>query len=274
MPELPEVENVARILRPEVVGRRVVEARVLWPRSVARPSPEAFCQGLAGREFTSVGRRGKVLTLGLAGGWWLLVHLRMSGRLLLARPAEPAQVHLRVALGLDDGRQLRFVDPRKFGRLWLVQDPAEVLGSLGPEPLDAAFVPEALQMRLRSRRRARIKSLLLDQRFLAGVGNIYADEALFLAGVHPCRPAGSLTGEEVERLHRALREVLAAAISDGGTTLSAYRRPDGSPGEHQELLQVFRRAGEPCPQCGTPVVRAVVGGRGTYFCPRCQPPSE
>jgi formamidopyrimidine-DNA glycosylase len=270
MPELPEVENVARMLRPEVVGRRVVEAQVLWPRSVARPTPEAFCRDLVGREITSLGRRGKVLTLGLSDGWWLLVHLRMSGRLLLGRPEEPAPVHLRAVLRLDDGRDLRFVDPRKFGRLWLVQDPAEVLGSLGPEPLDPTFTVEAFQARLAGRR-VRIKPLLLDQRFLAGVGNIYADEALFLAGIHPCRPAGSLTEGEVERLHGALQEVLAAAIANGGTTLSAYRRPDGSPGEHQALLRVFRRAGEPCPRCGTPVVRAVVGGRGTYFCPRCQP---
>lgn len=269
MPELPEVENVARMLKPEVVGRRIVEAQVLWPRTVARPAPEAFCQGVVGREVTSVGRRGKVLTLGLSGGGWLLVHLRMSGRLLLERPEGPAPAHLRVALRLHDGWELRFVDPRKFGRLWLVEDPAEVLGSLGPEPLDAAFSLEAFRARLAGRR-ARIKPLLLDQQFLAGVGNIYADEALFLARVHPCRAAGSLTEAEVERLYGALREVLAAAILDGGTTLSAYRRPDGSPGEHQALLQVFRRAGEPCPRCGTPVARVVVGGRGTYFCPRCQ----
>ncbi len=270
MPELPEVENVARMLQPEVVGRRVEQTRVLWPRSVAHPSPEDFCQGVGEREFTSVGRRGKVLILGLSGGRWLLVHLRMSGRLLLAAREEPDPVHLRAAFRLDDGRELRFVDPRKFGRLWLVEDPAEVLGDLGPEPLDATFPVEAFQARLQSRRRARIKPLLLDQRFLAGVGNIYADEALFLAGIHPCRAAGSLTGEEVARLHRALQEVLRAAIVDGGTTLSAYRRPDGSPGEHQGFLLVFRRAGEPCPRCGTPVVRAVVGGRGTYFCPCCQ----
>ncbi|MGC8838296.1 MAG: bifunctional DNA-formamidopyrimidine glycosylase/DNA-(apurinic or apyrimidinic site) lyase [Anaerolineae bacterium] len=269
MPELPEVENVARMLRPAVVGRQVVEARVLWPRSIARPTPEAFCQEVVGREVLSVARRGKVLTLGLTGGRWLLVHLRMSGRLLLERVGEPAPVHLRVALGLDDDRELRFVDPRKFGRLWLVGDPEEVLGGLGPEPLDVAFTVEALRARLAGRQ-ARIKPLLLDQRFLAGIGNIYADEALFLAGVHPCRPAASLTEEEVGRLHMALREVLEAAILDGGTTLSAYRRPDGSPGEHQALLRVFRRAGEPCPRCGTPVVRARVGGRGTYFCPRCQ----
>lgn len=270
MPELPEVENVARALGPELVGRTVLAAQVLWPRSIACPEPVTFAQEVAGRQFVLAGRRGKFLLLGLLGGWSLLVHLRMSGRLALAHPEAPVSPHLRVRMGLDDGRELRFVDPRKFGRLWLLRDPGQVLGDLGPEPLDEAFTAEAFHARLAGRR-ARIKSLLLDQRFLAGVGNIYADEALYLAGVHPLRRACGLSLEEAQRLHRSLRAVLREAIGHGGTTLAAYRQPDGSPGEHQHFLWVFRRAEEPCPRCGTQVVRTVVGGRGTYFCPQCQP---
>lgn len=270
MPELPEVESVARTLGPELVERTVVAAQVLWPRCIACPAPATFAEEIVGRAFALAGRRGKFLLFGLSGGWSLLVHLRMSGRLTLARPDEPSSPHLRVRLGLDDGRELRFVDPRKFGRMWLLRDPAQVLRDLGPEPLDEAFTAEVFHARLAGRR-ARIKPLLLNQRFLAGVGNIYADEALYLAGVHPLRRACELSLEEAQRLHRSLRVVLREAIGHGGTTLAAYRQPDGSPGGHQDFLRVFRRAEELCPRCGARVVRTVVGGRGTYFCPRCQP---
>jgi len=270
VPELPEVENIVRSLRPELVGRQITGFRLLWERTVAAPSPEAFQQMLVGQEVRSVRRRGKFLVFDLSGGQSLLVHLRMTGQLGLCRPGEPASRHVRAAFDLDDGRELRFVDQRKFGRLWLVDDSETVLGKLGPEPLADDFTPAAFRERLAGRR-ARIKALLLDQRFLAGVGNIYADEALYVARVHPCRPASDLAEEEAERLFQAMRQVLRDGIAHGGTTLDSYRRPDGSEGDHQNFLQVFRRAGEACPRCGTPAVRLVVGGRSTFFCPLCQP---
>jgi len=270
MPELPEVETIVRRLRREIVGRRIVGFHLFWERTVAAPLPEAFQQMVVGQEVCSVRRRGKFLVFDLSGGQSLLVHLRMTGQLGLCRPEEPASRHVRAAFDLDDGRGLRFSDARKFGRIWLVDDAETVLGNLGPEPLADDFTSAAFRERLAGRR-ARIKALLLDQRFLAGIGNIYADETLYVAQIHPCRPANDLAEEEAERLYQAMRQVLRAGIAHGGTTLDSYRRPDGSEGDHQNFLQVFRRAGEACPRCGAPVVRTVVGGRSTFFCPQCQP---
>lgn len=269
MPELPEVETTANALRPDLLGRCVTEVRILWEGAIAVPSPAEFVRRLRGRRILEVGRRGKYILFSLEGGESLIVHLRMTGHLGIVPAAEPVSRHARLILALDNGRELRFRDTRKFGRAYLVADPEEVLGPLGPEPLSDGFTPEALAARL-GRRAAPIKSLLLDQRVLAGIGNIYADEALFYAGVHPQRPGKSLTPPEVGRLHGAIRHVLAEAIADGGTSLDAYRRPDGSRGEHAARLAVFRKAGLPCPRCQTPIARIVLGGRSTHFCPRCQ----
>jgi formamidopyrimidine-DNA glycosylase len=275
MPELPEVETVARGLRTSLVGRTIVGVEVRWPRSVVPPDPAAFAQRLTDRTIAGVGRRGKWVVIALNGGDKLLVHLRMSGRLVLEPEACLDDRHLRVSLFLDDGQRLRFSDPRKFGRMVLTPDPQEVLGDLGPEPLGDDLTPERLGEML-ARRRGRIKPLLLNQRFIAGLGNIYADEALWRAGVHPLRQAGTLNPAEVRRLHRAIRSVLQAAIASGGTTLPdrTYQQADGRAGEFAGRLAVYGRAGQPCSRCGATVERIRVGQRGTHFCPRCQPLPE
>jgi formamidopyrimidine-DNA glycosylase len=248
---------------------------VRWPRSVVPPDPAAFSHRLTDQTVTDVGRRGKWVVVALNGGDALLVHLRMSGRLVLESAACLDDRHLRVLLFLDDGRRLRFSDQRKFGRLVLTADPQEVLGDLGPEPLGDDLTPERLGEML-ARRRGRIKPLLLNQRFLAGLGNIYVDEALWWAGVHPLRRADTLTPTEVLLLHRAIRSVLQAAIASGGTTLPdrMYQQADGRAGEFAGRLAVYGRAGQPCSRCGATVERIRVGQRGTQFCPRCQPLPE
>lgn len=268
MPELPEVETLARELRPHLVGRRIRQVALYAPRSVAMPSPVAFVRRLQGQTVREVRRRGKFLWFVLDRGAWL-VHLKMTGRLFLLEDPAP-DPHARADFFLDDGRVLRFSDVRRFGRLYWVPDPAQVLGGLGPEPLDPAFGPEALAERLRGRR-GRLKALLLDQRVIAGVGNIYADEALWRARLHPQRRADRLTPGEIRRLWRGLREALAAGLRHHGTTVQWYRRADGTAGEHQRYLRVYGRAGRPCPRCGTPIERLRIQGRSAYICPSCQP---
>ena len=271
MPELPEVETIVNQLRPCLLERRIVAVWIGWERIVDRPPAEIFCQRLRGQTFADARRRGKFLLFPLHGGDTLLVHLRMTGNLLLQPSSVEPDQHTHAVLTLDDGHCLHYRDVRKLGRLYLVDDPQEVIGGLGPEPLAADFDAAALAARLAGRR-ARIKSLLLDQHILAGLGNIYADEALFRAGIHPLRPGHSLTVAEIARLHTAIRAVLSEAIAARGSTLRDYRSAEGQPGRFQERLRVFRREGEPCPRCRTPLARIRVGGRSTYFCPRCQPP--
>ncbi len=269
MPELPEVETIKNDLRPLLVGRTIVGVQVGWERSVDRPSLEEFRDQIVGRRIENVARRGKFLVFILSGGRALLVHLRMTGRLLLKERTDPWDKHTHLSLSLDDGQDLRFVDLRKFGRVYLVTDPEEVLGTLGPEPLDEDFGAEDFCGLFRSRK-GMIKPLLLNQRFIAGLGNIYVDEALFKAGFHPQRKADTLTSEDLTRLYDAVCEVLRQGIEDGGTSLTDYVRPDGGEGKHQEQLLIFRRAEEPCPRCGKMIERIVVGGRGSFICPQCQ----
>jgi formamidopyrimidine-DNA glycosylase len=269
MPELPEVETIKNELRPLLVGRTIVGVEVGWEGCVDQPSMEEFCDQIEGRGIDDVRRRGKFLVFTLSGDRTLLVHLRMTGQLLVKEATTPWETHARLSLRLDDGRELRFVNKRKFGRLYLVAEPQEVLGDLGPEPLEEGFGAEGFRALFRNRR-GMIKPLLLNQRFLAGLGNIYADEALFEARLHPQRKADSLTSDELTRLYYAIHEVLRQGIEDGGTSLTDYVLPDGGEGRHQEQLLVFRRAEEPCPRCGTTIERVVVGGRGTFICPRCQ----
>ncbi len=270
MPELPEVETIASGLR-EIVGRQIVGVEVRWPRAVV-PGLPLFETGLLGRTVLGVQRRGKWVDLPLEGEVHLLIHLRMSGRLLLESAEAAEDPHTRVVVRLDDGRQLRFSDPRKFGRMVLTANPDQVLGDLGPEPLGEAFTVRKLREML-ARRKARLKPLLLDQRFLAGLGNIYADEVLWRARLHPLRRADTLTEEETDRLYSAIRSVLKEAIARRGSTLDdrRYVGADGQPGNFAPSLAVYRRAGQPCPRCGETVERIVVGGRGTHLCPRCQP---
>ena len=275
MPELPEVETVARGLQASLVGCTIVGVEVRWVRSVAPPNPDAFARRLTGQAVTGVGRRGKWVVIELCGADTLLIHLRMSGRLVLESEPCLDDRHLRVLLFLHDGRRLHFSDQRKFGRMVLTARPQLVLGDLGPEPLADDFTPDRLGEML-AQRRGRIKPLLLNQRFLAGLGNIYADEALWRAGVHPLRRAGTLTPAEVWRLHRAIRSVLMAAIASGGTTLPdrMYQQADGRAGEFAGRLAVYGRVGQPCLRCGSAVERIRVGQRGTHFCPHCQPLPE
>ncbi|MEE9615735.1 MAG: DNA-formamidopyrimidine glycosylase [Anaerolineae bacterium] len=271
MPELPEVETVARGLRASLVGHTITGVEVRWARSIIPSSPTVFARRLTGQTVTGVGRRGKWVVITLSGGDTLLAHLRMTGQLVLGPGDFPGDRHVRVLFFLDDGWCLRFSDTRKFGRLHLIDDPAGVLGGLGPEPLADDFTAARLREML-ARRRGRIKPLLLNQRFLAGLGNIYTDEALWRARIHPLRQANSLTPTDVRRLHRAIRAVLRAAIAAGGTTLpdATYQQADGRSGEFADRLAVYGRAGQSCPRCGTTIERFRVSQRGTHFCPRCQ----
>lgn len=276
MPELPEVETIARALREggrgaaAILGTRLVEARVLWPRTVAVPTPTAFVLQVRGARIDAVDRRGKYLHWCLQGTdgatRHLVLHLRMSGDVIVLPPGAPWPDHPRLVFHLDDGRQVVFNDPRKFGRVWLLDDPAPLFAPLGPEPLDPALTPAAFHARLQGRR-ARLKPLLLDQRFLAGVGNIYADEALHLAGLHPLTPAHTLTSEQAARLLQALRTVLREGIARNGTSIDWMYRG----GHYQQQLRVYGRAGQPCRVCGTPIVRLRVTQRSAHFCPYCQP---
>jgi formamidopyrimidine-DNA glycosylase len=236
---------------------------------IARPAVEEFKYRLVGQRILDVKRRGKHLVVALSGGQSLIVHLRMTGRLLIKNRGDELDKHDHLIFELDDGRELRFNEVRKLGRMYLVDDEDEVVGGLGPEPLDDDFAPADFAALL-SGRRGMIKPLLLNQRFMAGVGNIYADEALFSARIHPERRADTLTAEEIEYLYSAIRQVLAQGIQNRGTTISDYLDAEGRAGENQDYLRVFRRADQPCPRCGTPIERTVVGGRGTYFCPKCQ----
>jgi formamidopyrimidine-DNA glycosylase len=271
MPELPEVEFVARQLRAELVGRTIVGIDIQWPGAVEGLGPDTFASRVVGQRVRAVGRRGKYVLLTLSGGDVLAIHRRMSGNLVFQKACEQVP-YTRASFALDDGRHLAFSDPRKFGRLRLVapDDRPTVLDTLGPEPLDDDFLPEALGARLAGRTRA-IKALLLDQTAVAGLGNIYADEALYRGGIHPLRPAGSLTPAEVAALHAAIRQVLLTGIANGGTTFGRHRDVYNEAGTNVGYLEVYRRGGQPCRRCGTALRRMVVAQRGTHFCPVCQP---
>ncbi|MBN1246130.1 MAG: bifunctional DNA-formamidopyrimidine glycosylase/DNA-(apurinic or apyrimidinic site) lyase [Anaerolineae bacterium] len=273
MPELPEVETIAQKLSPALVGHEVVQVDVGWDRTIDRPDVVSFRKALIGSRFTGIGRRGKFLVMDLDTGQSLLVHLRMSGKFSLSMNGDvEAEQHTRLRLRLDNGLWVVYIDPRKFGRFYLVDDPQEIVADLGPEPLGPDFTAEALWERLQNRR-GEIKRLLLDQQFIAGLGNIYVSEALWQARIHPARPANSLSGEECYRLHGAIVDVLRLGIVHGGTSLEdrQYVYPDGGTGEHQHHLSVYDRAGDRCRRCGYELQRIVQGQRSTYFCPVCQP---
>lgn len=266
MPELPEVETIRRSLEPRLLGRCFIEVDVHDPTAVWGCSTAGeFSAGVKGRRVESLARRGKYLIFRLDGGKSLIFHLRMTGVLLLDRPDR----EYRIKFVVDDGGSLLFLDRRRLGGVWLVGEEEEVIGRLGPEPLDEGFTPRLLGEILKGRR-APIKAVLLDQEAIAGLGNMYADEALFLSRVHPLRPACRLTPEELNRLHRSIREVLEMGIRAGGASVETYRLPDGAPGRAQLLFKVAHRAGEPCPVCAAPIERVSVRNRGAYFCPRCQ----
>jgi formamidopyrimidine-DNA glycosylase len=272
VPELPEVETAARDVASQVVGCTLAGVEKLdWERMVETPDPASFRELLAGRRIEAVGRRAKWLLFTLDAGWTLALHLRMSGSVSV-RPAEAtADTYTHLVLALADGRRIFFRDVRKFGRARLLD--AEGLAALnrahGPEPLSDSFGVEQLA-RLLAGRRTVIKSLLLNQAIIAGLGNIYTDESLWCARLHPLRPASSLDAAEVAALHGAIHTILARAIDNKGSTLRDYRNGYGERGTNQDYFYVYDRKGKPCMRCETPIVRAVVAQRGTHFCPTCQ----
>jgi formamidopyrimidine-DNA glycosylase len=273
MPELPEVEHAARSLGAQIVGRTIVAVTKLdWERMVETPAVELFLNLLQGREVRAAGRRAKWILLTLDSGWTLALHLRMSGSITVHGPDAQPDVYTHLVLLLDDGQQVFFHDTRKFGRARLLDDQglAALDSAHGVEPLSEAFTPEALAALLR-RRRTRLKPLLLDQREIAGLGNIYADEALWLAQLHPLRASDSLDDHEIARLHSGIRLTLLQGLQHGGSTLRDYRNGYGQAGTNQEHFNVYGQAGKPCARCGTPIERIVVGQRGTHLCPVCQP---
>ncbi len=266
MPELPEVETIKNELAPHVVGRQVTGVTLLWEKIVRQPSVSEFLSRLIGQKITGLERRGKYLLFALSSGEWLVIHLKMSGSLLLESFDDR---FMRAVIHLDGGVNIYFRDPRKFGAMWLVGDRNSIIGRIGPEPLEAGFTPDVLAERLRNRV-APIKAVLLDQNRIAGIGNMYADEALFASGIHPLRAAGSLSVDEVKKLHRAIRQVLEAAIGNKGASVLNYFRPGGELGTAHFEFKVAHRGGKPCPRCGTTIQRIPIRNRGSYFCPKCQ----
>jgi formamidopyrimidine-DNA glycosylase len=293
MPELPEVETIVRNCRPHLEGRRILRFKTHWPKNTA-PGAATVARALSGRKIVQVTRRAKFVVFQLDDGACLLIHLRMSGRLEWDEPQSKAGVparpgthggdghgggrrggpphsngsprHVRAVWDLDNGRRLLFCDARKFGRIRYTRDLAAATRELGPEPLARAFAPACLEKLLAARRR-QLKPLLLDQRVIAGLGNIYTDEALFRAGLHPATSSHRLDREQVRRLHRGIRDVLRLAIRSHGTTID-WIYPGGW---MQRRLNVYGRTGQPCRTCGTPIVALRIGQRGTHICPRCQP---
>jgi formamidopyrimidine-DNA glycosylase len=274
MPELPEVETVVRSLRAPLIGRTVHGMWYDWTKTIHSPAPPEFAARIAGQTFQAVNRRAKYILCELDHDI-LVVHLKMTGRLYVT-PADAVHdadrwVHFR--LDLDNGDQLRFSDARKFGRVYLTDDIATITPALGPEPLDAAFTPDVLHERLRSRKKV-IKALLLDQSFVAGIGNIYADEALHRAAIHPLRRSDSLSDDEIQRLHGTIQAALMSGIQHEGASINWYRKPDGTRGNSQDHFYVYGRDGQPCKRCDHPIEKIRVAQRGTHFCPICQSSNE
>ncbi|GAB4580703.1 MAG: bifunctional DNA-formamidopyrimidine glycosylase/DNA-(apurinic or apyrimidinic site) lyase [Anaerolineales bacterium] len=295
MPELPEVETIARNLRDgharetplvqptyrvrepraeyvtalpstiPVVGKTITDAQVLWPRTLAEPDEKAFFHQIVGQRIEAVGRRAKYLILHLSEQK-LIIHLRMSGDILVTPLTEPLAPHDRLTLTLDAQYRLAFNDTRKFGRVWLLNDPAPLFAELGPEPFSDDFTPAWLYAALHQKKR-QLKPLLLDQTFLAGLGNIYTDEALHRAGLHPLTLSGTVNEEQATRLQNAIREVLTDGIRHNGSSIDWVYRGGG----FQNYFRVYGRTDEPCITCGTPISRIIVGQRSTHFCARCQP---
>ena len=271
MPELPEVETIRNRFRrgaegiPPLPGRRIIRTELLWKRTLATPSPATFARRMCGQRLREIGRRGKYLLFRLQAGT-LVLHLRMSGDLWWEAADAPIAPHHRLLLFFEGGGRLAFNDTRKFGRVWLLANPETLLADLGPEPLADSFTAQDFHRRLQRHHR-QIKPLLMDQHFLAGVGNIYADEALHRAGLHPQTRSHLLTFEDAERLWRSIREVLLEGIRRNGASIDWVYRGGG----FQNYFRVYQRTGAPCTLCGTAIERIVVGQRGTHYCPHCQP---
>jgi len=274
MPELPEVQTVVNNLNSlELIGRRIVNARVYWPKTIAGMAPATFKKKMKGRRIGDISRRGKYIVISLSRDLSLLIHLRMTGRLHWAAADKRRNPHEHVVLIFGKNRALRFQDTRKFGRFYLTANPQEILGKLGLEPLSDQFTLTRFQGMLQARKRM-IKPLLLDQAFIAGLGNIYVDEALWKAGIHPLRVSSSLSKKEVAALQTAIPIVLQKGLRNLGTTLGSgagnFYSVAGRKGRNADDLFVFRRTGEGCPRCRKPIQRIIVGQRSTHICSHCQ----
>jgi len=268
MPALPEVETIKNELAPWVVGQSFTQVAILDTELVCGGSAEEVRRGLLGQKVESLERRGKYLIFHLSNGQSLIIHLRMTGVLLLN--PKGVDCYDRAVFHLSNGHCLVLSDRRRLGLIWLVDDADAVVGKLGPEPFDESFTPGTLGQRL-SRHHIPVKAALLDQSIVAGIGNMYADEALFAARIHPLRKADALSPAEVQTLHHCIRRVLQTAISSKGASVDTYVRPEGELGTAHFDFKVAHRGGEPCPVCGSTIERVLVQNRGTYFCPRCQP---
>jgi formamidopyrimidine-DNA glycosylase len=273
VPELPEVETIRSLLEPAVVGRQFERVQIDDPRVTRPDDPAGVAARLEGETVRSLERRGKYLAFRFESGRTLLMHLRMTGNVRRSGQGGTAEPHDRAVISLDDGSELRYRDVRRFGT-WLLLEPADLQAYLqsrvGTEPLENGFTAISLERRLAGRR-APIKAVVLDQLTVAGIGNIYTDEALWRARIHPLRPAGALGREDVRRLRRGIREALRAGIARQGATLRDYSTPDGRRGAMQDEFRVYGREGKPCRRCGGPIEKTRVAGRGTWFCPACQP---
>ena len=270
MPELPEVQTIINGLLPHIIGRSITDVDILWEKSIKRPSIREFRDLLSGVKFEGLERRGKYLIFSLSNDYSLIIHLRMSGTLLLRKSDEAPDRYARVVFYLDNGNELRFCDVRKLGTIYLVQDQKSVIRDMGPEPLDKAFTAEVLKERLAGRT-APIKATLCDQKVVAGIGNMYADEILHKVGIHPLIKTSALSGEVIKKMHEATIDILSSAIENKGATVSNYVDSSGKAGTAQDNFKVAHRYKKPCPVCGTEIERIKVRGRGTYFCPDCQP---
>lgn len=272
MPELPEVETIRRDLAPLVVGRRItgIEVDPATVQLLARAPVEALRASLVGRSFVSLDRRGKYLLFGLDDGRTFVVHLRMTGRIVWRHSSDPVETYQRAKIVLDNAYDLRWSDLRKFGTWRIVDDVSEAIGRLGPEPIDPGLTFEVFRIAFGGRS-APVKSVLLDQRRFAGLGNIYVDEALYEARIRPDTPAGTLTASALRRLFASCRAVLERGIENRGASFSDYVDGQGNAGSQHLYVQVFRRTNKPCYACGSIIERIVVGGRATHYCPACQP---
>lgn len=267
MPELPEVETIRKELSSHVIGRTIKGLSLPWEGIVRQPSLEEFYTRLIGQKITRLGRRGKYLIFSLSSGQALIIHLKMTGSLWLKEPEK----FVRAIIHLNDGTNIYFRDPRKFGIMWLTDDEKSVDVKLGPEALGEGFTPKVLANKLKNRS-APIKALLCDQGLVAGIGNMYADEALFTAKIHPMRAGGGLSQAEIKRLYKSIQKVLHTGINEKGASTDTYFRPSGEPGSAHSQFRVAHRRGESCLICGTPLERIPVRNRGSYFCPKCQKP--
>jgi formamidopyrimidine-DNA glycosylase len=264
MPELPEVETFARMLAPELTGKTIVAADLRWARTLAMPSPKKFKQQVSGQKIAGVARRAKYLIIQLED-YSLMIHLRMSGDLLIRQGKIKPEKHDRLLLHLSNKQYLAFNDARKFGRVWLTDQPEKILGKLGPEPLEKDFTARWLFENLRGRRR-QLKPLLLDQTFIAGLGNIYTDECLHIAKLHPLTLSNTVTQAQAAALHKAIRAVLKDGIKRNGASIDWVYRG----GDYQHHFRVYSREGQPCSVCKTEIQKLTVGQRGTHICPNCQ----